>query len=367
MNNAYCPMIHNGLDITAGNNQITAKHCCIMPSQPAVVSADENIFDHPSLSALREQNLNGEWHPDCASCKGNEDIGQSSFRTGMINLLGDVPVNKPQRLDLHFDKSCNLACRVCNPNYSTTWEKHLRDNGVEFQARTNYDDAESIKKVLSNLDLSELREIVLCGGETLLGNSYWSIAEYIADLIPDVCKSQVQLGMQTNGTQSITNRGKDTFERYRLVKLHVSIDGIEEQFEYLRWPAKWNQVKDNLQELKETVPVNTMFNVEETICVFNLYYRDRLHGWLKENFTENRLGDPVNSSSHQAFHSHTELAALTQEYYDALPDKSIIGKFQEQPEKIKQFVAKTTMYDSFRNQDWSKTFPEVYEFYRRYV
>jgi len=360
-------MIHGGLDITTGNGQITAKHCCIMPSQPAVVNVDEDVLNHPSLYPLRDQNLRGEWHSDCASCKGNEDSGHTSFRTGMLNLLGDKPVDKLQRLDLHFDKSCNLACRICGPKWSTTWQKHLRDNNVEFKEQDNYQDVESIKKLLSNLDLSDLKQVVLCGGETLLGNSYWNVAEYIAQLIPEHAKQNVQLGMQTNGTQRITSRGKEIFERYNLVKLHVSIDAIEEQFEYLRWPAEWNQVKNNLQELNETVPTNTMFEIEETLCTFNLFYRDRLATWLRDNFSTNRLGDPVNYGSHQAFHSHAELAAMTREYYDALEDKSIVGNFIEQPQKVKEFIAKTVMYDSFRNQDWSKTFPEVYEFYARYV
>jgi hypothetical protein len=72
------------------------------------------------------------------------------------------------------------------------------------------------------------------------------------------------------------------------------------KFEYLRWPASWSQVTDNILNIRETVPSNVMFLVEETISIFNLAYITELDTWVKQNFTTNREGDPVNHTRHMA-------------------------------------------------------------------
>jgi hypothetical protein len=39
----------------------------------------------------------------------------------------------------------------------------------------------------------------------------------------------------------------------------------------------------------------------------------------------------------------------------------------ENPDLIKKLIEQTEQFDQFRQQDWKKTFPEVAEFYRRYL
>ena len=71
----------------------------------------------------------------------------------------------------------------------------------------------------------------------------------------------------------------------------MSLDGVGERFEYLRWPATWRQVTDNIMHIRETAPSNTMFLIEETVSIFNFYYMNELDAWAKNNFTANREGD----------------------------------------------------------------------------
>jgi sulfatase maturation enzyme AslB (radical SAM superfamily) len=108
---------------------------------------------------------------------------------------------------------------------------------------------------LSKLDLSNLRQLVFCGGETLLGQEYWDVAKWLADHVPNA-KQQLTLCFQTNGTQPVRPENFDIIEKFYLVKLHISLDGIQDRFEYLRWPASWNQVTDNILNLRETLPGN---------------------------------------------------------------------------------------------------------------
>jgi len=223
--------------------------------------------------------------------------------------------------------------------------------------------------ILKTLDLSNLKLVVFCGGETLLGAGYWEVAQAIADMMPNA-KHQLTLSFQTNGTQTISQRHYELIEKFHLVKLNISLDGFGEQFEYLRWPASWQQVTDNIMNMREQLPVNVMFLIEEAMSIFNLLYQGRLDKWAKDNFSTNRLGDVVNHSRHAA-RGIFSLNNLSQEYVDSLEQshltKLIPQSWQESPDQILKMIAEIRKFDALRNQSWTNTFPEVAEFYKRYM
>jgi sulfatase maturation enzyme AslB (radical SAM superfamily) len=361
-------MIHNGLQINLKrlSGEISINHCCLRSDQHNTTI--DNIWNNPSLIPLRKLNLENKWDPGC-ECRGNETAGFDSLRTGTLKMFGKKPtLSGPQRLDLMFNIGCNLACRTCNEFSSTFWQKHLTDNNIFFSAPTPESKAEQMIEILKTLDLSNLELVVFCGGETLLGSGYWDVAETIARLVPQ-SKDKITLSFQTNGTQKIPKKYYKLIEEFRLLKLNISLDGIDQQFEYLRWPANWNQVTDNIFDLRETLPVNTMFLIEETISIFNLYYHDRLTTWAQKNFSTNRLGDITNHTSHVA-NGIFSLDNITQEYYHALPNnlQALIPRnWKENPVQIRRMLDQILKFDQIRNQNWANVFPEVHEFYASYL
>ena len=318
---------------------------------------------------LRNLNNNNLWDSGCWTCQGNELSGLSSFRTGMLDKFGyRKNLKGPQRLDLMFDIGCNLACRTCGPELSTYWQQHLTKHHIKFTASTSRSRVNDMISILKTLDLSDLEMVVFCGGETLLGQGYWQIAEAIADQAPH-SQEKIILCFQTNGTQSINEKNYKTIEKFRLMKLNISLDGVGDRFDYLRWPARWDQVVNNIQNLKQTVPVNVMFLIEETMSIFNLYYQHELDTWVKENYSTNRLGDIVNHTRHRA-NGPFGLENLSQEYVDALSgnlQNLVNSSWKENPQKIQDMITKIKKFDQIRNQDWRKTFPEVAEFYKRFI
>jgi sulfatase maturation enzyme AslB (radical SAM superfamily) len=198
----------------------------------------------------------------------------------------------PQRLDLMFDVGCNLACRTCGPELSTYWQKHMLDHGLPLRrVPTTASRADDMIKLLEQMDLSNLGQVVFCGGETLLGQGYWRVADALADLVPNA-RDRLTVCFQTNGTQSISDRNYDTIEKFQLVRLNISLDGVGERFNYLRWPATWNQVTDNILKIRQTAPPNVMLLIEETLSIFNLFYTNELKDWLRNNFSTDGRGEP---------------------------------------------------------------------------
>ena len=366
----YCPMIHGGLSInlSAHPGKIAINHCCIR-DQHIIVDDHNDLWKNTNLIPLRELNAQGQWDPSCWSCERSEKAGFGSFRTGMIEKFG-VKENfpGPQRLDLMFDISCNLACRTCGPGLSTHWQKHLKENKIDFVSSSTVSRADEIVKILEKLDLSNLGMVVISGGETLLGKNYWQAVDAIANMVPNA-RHNLTLSFQTNGTQTIEKKYYPIIEKFQLVKLNFSLDGIGEQFEYLRWPASWNQVVDNMLALRENLPANVMFLIEETISIFNLYYQTKLDNWAKNNFSTNRLGDVVNHQRHLAFGAYG-LNSLSQKYVDSLNDdqiKLIDDNWKENPTNIRTMIKEIQKFDTIRNQNWYETFPEVADFYLEYL
>jgi hypothetical protein len=307
-------MIHGGLNLIFNSSTTLAQHCCLIQKQ-FEIDTSTNFWLDEKFKSLRNLNSNNQWHKSCEVCKNLEYTNQHSFRTGMNLGLGvdyQTNLSGPIRIDLSFDISCNLACRTCGPNNSTYWQKYLITNGLQQNQVSSTRKKQEVISALQKLDLSNLKMLVFCGGETLLGQEYWDVTNWLADNVPNA-KQQLTVCFQTNGTQSVPEKYFKIIEKFFLVKLHISLDGINEQFEYLRWPANWEQVVDNLLEMREKLPSNVMFLIEETISIFNLHYINRLDKWSRQNFVDNREGDPVNHTRHQAYGTFS-LNNLSEEY-----------------------------------------------------
>jgi len=370
MNDAYCSMIHGGLELSFKGAEVTAQHCCLR-NDKFPVDVASNFWYDAKFTPLREQNKKNIWAPGCENCQLLEKNKQISFRTGMNQGLGITGYDKtgPARINLMFDTSCNLACRSCGTYSSTFWQKHLKDHGEwdqQILTPKKHDDAVS---ALSKLDLSNLKQLVLSGGEPLLGQTHWEVAKWAADNVPNA-KQQLTLCFQTNGTQPIHPRNYKLIDQFHLVKLHISLDGVSDRFGYLRWPADWNQVVDNIMQIRATAPSNTMFLIEETVSIFNFYYMNELDAWAKNNFTANREGDVTHHTRHMA-RGIFDLKNCTQEYVDAVQQtefKNLISSsWQENSTDIIKMIAEIKKFDQFRGQSFEHVFPEVAEFYARYL
>jgi sulfatase maturation enzyme AslB (radical SAM superfamily) len=367
MADKYCSMIHGGLNLTFKNSTPLAGHCCLRDQKTFFpVDINTNFWNNANFESLRKTNLTNQWDPGCSNCQRLESAGEFSMRQGMnngLNMVGQTQTSGPARIDLMFDISCNLACRTCGPGSSTFWIKQL---GYPVKPSNSGQD---VILALSKLDLSNLRQLVFCGGETLLGQEYWKVAEWLADNVPNA-KEQLTLCFQTNGTQSILPKNYKIIEKFYLVKLHISIDGTNERFEYLRWPAVWESTVLNIFKIRELAPSNVMFVIEETVSIFNALYLTEVDHWVQTNFSSSREGDIVNHTKHLAVGQYC-LNNMSQEYVNKLSNSShgnlIPVNWHENPKEIKKMLAEIQKIDQQRNQNFKTIFPDVAECYQRFI
>ena len=159
------------------------------------------------------------------------------------------------------------------------------------------------------------------------------------------------------------------WKKFKVVIFATSLDGIEEQFDYVRWPLPWSKVSNNLLKLKSQGPYNLMFRVEFTANFLNAYYFDRLENWVAENFSTNRVGDKTEINIHNCWGGTWDLTSMPVELrelmYNKYPTNHSIHKI------IKSLPLSTSLsnwknfvkqWDSIRENSWKTAFPDLVEY-----
>jgi MoaA/NifB/PqqE/SkfB family radical SAM enzyme len=149
--------------------------------------------------------------------------------------------------------------------------------------------------------------VIICGGEPMLNFSSQTMLENL--------KSDQNVRVHFNGTVMPRQSFMDQSARFEKIQYCFSIDGVGRRFEYLRWPAEWDQVVKNILWLVETAPDNVRFSVNITISQLNLHYQNEIVDWVNQTIPHNRNGKETVITYNQ------EGNVLRQNYLDNLDKK----------------------------------------------
>ena len=328
-----CIDIFKNINIVARQNIMEISPCCVSPTR----SADSiDFLNNPYLVELRQEMENNRFPTACNVCKTAEDAGLTSRRQGSNAWYKDRNLYNNTveliRMDYWTGDTCNLACVICGPKNSSVWKKEL-GWPIELQKST-------ANQFWKTIDLSKIKFIHFNGGEPLLSKEHVKFLHAIEH------KDQVYLNYNTNGTILPTNELINLWQQFKLVQLDFSIDDIGHRFEYQRYPAKWTDVTDNLQWYINNAPHNCMFAVNTSVGILNHSNLSQLNLWLQQNFHTTRFTDPI-------------------EYRQQLT----VGIFAlDNADKRKSKIIDTLdSIDQRRGTNWRATFPEVVEFFQRYL
>lgn len=143
------------------------------------------------------------------------------------------PLMNPDYFMVSLTDDCNLRCEMCG--CSETAQKY---RGRELSA-------EEIKYLIDQIELwTKKAEITFSGGEPFVRHD-------ILDLIDYVCKKNLRLSINTNGT--LINRDiADRIVRLSLYHINVSLDGDSEEInDAIRGKGVFSRILDCLSYLKE--------------------------------------------------------------------------------------------------------------------
>jgi MoaA/NifB/PqqE/SkfB family radical SAM enzyme len=275
-NRAFCilPFIH--LHVNENND---VKPCCLGGLNGLTkYTKDFNFNTNAQLQEIRQKMLAGERVDVCTECYRLDDAGTYSSRVletdTWIKQLGietfeDVSTNLVY-YDIRNDNLCNLSCRMCNPQFSSQLEKEYKRLNWPV---TVYPKSFSFS---DTVDIDTVQKIYVAGGEPSLMPGF---REFLQRAI--ACgRTDIEIRMNTNAT-NLNKEYRQLLSHFSNVHIVVSLDGYDKINKYIRWPADWSTIIENVHGLY-TITSNISFNV--TVGIWNISNLSQLVGFLEQEF-----------------------------------------------------------------------------------
>jgi len=322
------------------------------------------------------RNLN-DWDPACIRCQTMENTGQESFRmraNARPNNFGfDVndQVGDITSLEFQFDSECNGACLICSPKNSTTWQKYISTDGKEIKKIidisnkiTRSSRLDVVKKITK---FDKIRLITFLGGEPLKSDFHVQIIEEINKV---KSLNDLSLNYITNGSMRPDSEVIKLWRQCKSVKINVSVDGIGDHFNYLRWPLQWHQVCDNIRFILDQKLPNLKLASSYSVNPFNIFYHDRYVAWALEFFKNDtnvipffkhpfRTDGVINLNSvpnNLKYEIYRKYGTLYPNLINILEE----GYVEDSAVKFLKYIRE---HDKKRNLNWKEVFPEIIPYF----
>ena len=259
----------------------------------------DDIQQSQYMQNLRQEFLAGKKPQTCRKCWNEERSGRTSKRMHTLNRLKHVIADqdwtadaKPLMfLDLKLGNICNLKCRICGSWSSSQFAtEELADMHPDQNKKKSFPYQmlragacpRENQSFWAEIDacLNDIRYIEFTGGEPFMIAEHFDMLQGIVDR---GIAHQVEIHYNTNGTLW-PERGPDIWQHFRTVEIALSIDDLENRFEYQRTNADWADVLANLdryRELRQHMP-NIQLQCCSTVNIFNVRYIDRLAQWIDQ-------------------------------------------------------------------------------------
>jgi len=427
---SFCAAKWYNATIWLGSGQTTSCHHPL-PHQVTVEEVKANpkaLHNTPQKKLERSMMQQGERPKGCEYCWKIEDMDKDAisdrvyktviYKDKDIDIAFNTPRNEDinlKTLEIAFDRTCNFACSYCNPAFSTTWVKDIKQKGAYKNLTSDgrnhfthlhkssqlYDFNEENPYVTAffkwwDSDLHEtLDELRITGGEPLMSGHTWKLLDWFKK---NKKQSTTRLAINSNlgfdkeridKLLSATNDVK--------IDLYTSNESMNEHAEYIRDGLQWDQWYNNVMYLIKSKKLRGL----HVMCTINALCLSTLPTFLEMlvgikmsygadaiNFTLNILRFPSFQSA-LVLPEEIKLKYKTQleefllmygdqpelhqmevnqvkrliDYLDIV--KTPHSEAFEMPKLLNDFKEFYKQYDERRNKDFVKTFPELEEWYGR--
>lgn len=213
-------------------------------------------FSGKYMSDLRQSFLDDEKHTGCQVCWNSEDKGQQSLRQRVLKEYKILKTDTRPALvnvEVQLGNLCNLTCLMCDENSSSAILAENRRLGINLYQQKDFAWTESAWQNLEAMIGSGLKVLNIRGGEPFYNKGLIDIIERMSD---ERCSNLV-LHVTTNAT-IWSERWQQALKRFRLVRMMFSVDAVGDLYEYIRYPASWQQVSDNIDQIRTCDNINPM-------------------------------------------------------------------------------------------------------------
>jgi sulfatase maturation enzyme AslB (radical SAM superfamily) len=332
------------------NKGFKTHHCCIAKSKEQYVDNLGEFKNSDYLKKVRTEFFGNTLPESCQQCILIEQAGEKSKRQKsfedplydneiIVKDDGEL-INDFVDFDLRADNTCNLKCIMCSPLQSSLWHedidifnKHIVKVTEGIHTRKNAMDWNYIKENTFN----KAKKINIVGGEPFYMKDVINYLEELSQY--SFNRDNTLIALTTNGV-SFNDKLEKTLSLFKNINITVSIDGLEQVNEYIRFPTNWSTFKIILERLKEVATqldfnltlsalnLPDILNVEKftnghKLNIHRLYHPDIIRiNSLKPHIIENVRRDHIGRDSQV---SRKVLSYLEDYQYDATANQRLIN------------------------------------------
>lgn len=253
--------------------------CCCNLSWDKGLDTVAAMIGHVATD-VKTEIAKGKRSARCQVCYDQENQTGSSERTmsllnasdnHMQTLITDAAFNE-FNIRIKFSNLCNLACRSCSPTFSS---RYAQLHGITVPAAVTQDigdDAKTWSYVQDNfehyLGKYEYINLTLLGGESLIQPGAIKLLQWLEQ---KNVLDRINLCLTSNFTNFDT-KIKTWLGKFNRLQFAASIDSVHENFEYVRSPANFQTVINNLLVLDSMKTNQLSLTVQPLINLNNIYY-----------------------------------------------------------------------------------------------
>jgi organic radical activating enzyme len=374
----------------------------------------------------RAQMQRGERPAGCEYCWKIEDMGRNAvsdrvykskiYPIQALDEAYNTPVEQDvdlRTLEIAFDRTCQFACSYCNPAFSSTWVKDIRNNGpytgLVSDGRNHFTHAHDAAQLYRfgetnpyveaffawwESDLHQtLEELRITGGEPLMSGETWKLLDWFKE---NKGRSSTRLAINSNLGQEVdVDRLLDSIEGLE-VDIYTSNESVGLQAEYIRDGLNWQAWIDNVNKIAASgrVRIIHVMNTINALCLDSLPEFLDLICWFKNIYGHNKISFTLNILRFPSFQSPLVLSEELRTYYRdrlikfslRMKESDILEEHEhnhiqrlidyldvvktphseafDQPKLLNDFQEFYTQYDQRRGKDFVKTFPHLAEWYQ---
>lgn len=352
----FCTQPFNHIDIIVENNKVMLQPCNVWSSKRYSIDEYKN-----NVEEFKNTLADSYHYPGCKTCRKEDKKNIRSRRVAQNQFSEDnkLSTQKLQSLGVRYGTLCNSKCMICSHTRSSSWVTDSEKLGIEVEEQYKYKKnlLPGVDIFFDNFDLDDLRYVEFHGGEPLMQS-------YPADFLKKIKKlDQLIVKFNTNLTVLPSNDLNALLKKCKRVDFLLSVDDIDEKYEILRFPGKWDIFVKNMSTIKQQGYRTTAYNCLSSL---NIFYCVDFYKWAIKNF-----GNEV----HSQFVIDKEIldiSYLPQQAKDIVLEKivnykgkifdSIREKLNVQKEnRSKELVKYILDLDRIRKTNYPETFKEWWE------
>jgi len=272
-----------------------------------VIMNPKALHNTPRKKAERQMMQEGKRPAGCEYCWKIEDVKRDNISDRVYKSviytddeLKQAHSLSPEQdvdlktLEIAFDRTCQFACSYCNPAFSTTWVKDIKNNGAyenlisdgrnhfthEHESSQLYKYTETNPYIEAffkwwETDLHKtLEELRITGGEPMMSGHLWKLLDWFKEN-KGASKTRIainsNLGLDSANILKLLDRADSA-----PLDIYTSNESLVHQAEYIRDGLEWSTWARNMHLLAGSGKLRGLHNM----CTINALCLETLPEFL---------------------------------------------------------------------------------------